>query len=286
MKKVDLILTADWHLREDTPICRTDNFWETQWKKVDFIADLQRNFKCPVIHSGDLFHHWKPSPHLLSMCIEHLPKNFHTVYGNHDLPQHSLQLAYKSGINVLEEAGRITVLSECHWEQEPINGSLFFPGSDYTILVWHVMTYKNELPYPGCEELPGRALLKKYPQYRLIVTGDNHQTFVEEFRGRLLVNPGSIMRQQASQLDFKPSVFLYNLTDNKVQQVFIPIKNVISREHIEIQEKRNNRIDAFISGLNTDFENDISFQKNLEKFMRKNKIKKEVNSLIYKALEL
>jgi DNA repair exonuclease SbcCD nuclease subunit len=280
MKKVDFILTADWHLREDTPICRTDNFWQTQWKKVDFIAELAEKYKCPVLHSGDLFHHWKPSPYLLSMCVEHLPKTFWTVYGNHDLPQHNLQLAYKSGIYVLEKANRIKVLKGTHWEQEPLEASF---GK---ILVWHIMTYKNELPYPGCEELPGRALLKKYPQYDLIVTGDNHQTFVEEFRGRLLVNPGSIMRQQASQLNFQPSVFLYNLKDNKVQQVFIPIEDVISREHIEIQEKRNNRIDAFISGLNTDFENDISFQKNLEKFIRKNKIKKEVNSLIYKALEL
>ena len=53
---IDAILTGDWHLREDTPICRTDDFQTAQWEKVRIISDLQKKYNCPVIHSGDLFH--------------------------------------------------------------------------------------------------------------------------------------------------------------------------------------------------------------------------------------
>ncbi|KKL99820.1 hypothetical protein LCGC14_1810530, partial [marine sediment metagenome] len=86
--KPDLILTSDWHLREDTPICRTDDFWSAQWNKVDQVMALQSKYDCPILHAGDLFHHWKPSPYLLSETIDHLQgSRFYTVYGQHDLPQ-------------------------------------------------------------------------------------------------------------------------------------------------------------------------------------------------------
>ncbi|MCK9431114.1 MAG: metallophosphoesterase family protein [Candidatus Omnitrophica bacterium] len=302
MKQVNAIFSADFHLREEIPICRTDNFWETQWKKVDFISELQKKYNCPVIHSGDLFHHWKPSPYLLSTTIEHIPNKFYTIYGNHDLPQHNLELAEKCGINVLIRARSINMLSGVHWGQEIkaidtcmiqsndypnyTNNDLEVLSSLKRTLVWHIMTYKNELPYYGCTAMSAKAILKKYKQFDLIVTGDNHQTFVEEYNGRLLVNPGSLMRQSAAQIDFKPSVFLWYAKTNTVEQVFIPIeKNVISREHIDIKEKRNNRIDAFISGLNTDWKSNISFQANLLKFYDKNKTKKVVKELIQKFIE-
>lgn len=278
-----ILLTGDWHIRETKPVCRLDDYWQTQWEKIDWVADLAKKYDCPVLHSGDLFHHWKPSPYLLSMCIEHLPKYFFTVYGNHDLPQHNLQLAEKSGVNVLAASGRITVLEGTHFGEEPIKASF------ENILVWHVMTYKNELPYPGCEASPARSLLKKYPQYNLILTGDNHVTFVEKYRdnNRMLINPGSIFRWTASQIDHEPCVFLYDTEKYTYRQIFLPIKtDVISREHIETQERINNRIDAFISGLSMDFETEISFQANLEKFFEKNRIRKNIKELIYKFVEL
>ena len=105
MKKADGILCGDLHLTEDTPICRTDNFQEAQWRKLTFIKQLQEEHDCPVLCAGDLLDFWKPSPFLLSKIIEHLPKQFYTVLGNHDLPQHSLELLEKSGIYTLQMAG-------------------------------------------------------------------------------------------------------------------------------------------------------------------------------------
>lgn len=114
MKKPDAILTADWHLQDTQPRCRLDEFWTTQWKKVDFISALQRQYDCPVLHAGDLFEIPRPSPMLLSETIRHIPKQFYTIYGNHDLPDRNIKFGYKSGVHVLETAKKLTVLDATH----------------------------------------------------------------------------------------------------------------------------------------------------------------------------
>ena len=300
-KTPNAILTGDWHLREDQPTCRTDDFWKTQWKKVDFIKHLQEKYNCPVLHAGDLFNHWKPSPRLLSETILRLPKHFYTIYGNHDLPQHNLDLAYKCGINTLERAGVLAVLDECHWNQEPKYGSFHKEKIDVTcisdsfpryihygsnILVWHVMNYQGKKPWPGCIDPSAASLLRKQPQYDLILTGHNHKPFVEKHEGRLLVNPGSITRQATDQIDHKPRVYLWYAKTNTVEPIYLPIEqDVISREHIDKISEREDRIDAFISKLDNDWEAGVSFEENLERFEKTNQVRQSVIQIVHKAVE-
>jgi len=287
IKKADLILTGDWHLQEKQPIARMDNFWETQWKKLNFISNLQKEYNCPVIHSGDLFDHWKPSPELLAKTIEYLPNEFWTIYGNHDLPQHNLKLTHKCGINVLDQANKLGVFAACHWGQSPINNLLHpFDFKDFDILVWHTMTYQGKKPWPDCTDPKAVKLLRKYPQYDLIVTGHNHQAFVEYYEDRCLVNPGSIFRLTADQKDFKPRVYLWYSETNTVEPVYLSIeKDVISTEHLEVKKERNERIEAFVSTLDTDWKAKLSFEENLERLQKKNNIRPAVMSIIYEALE-
>ena len=292
--KPDAILTGDWHLIETQPTCRTDNFVEAQWKKVDFVKDLQKKYKCPVFHSGDLFEYWKPSPNLLSETIKHLPNDFYTVYGNHDLPQHNLELSYKSGVYTLATGGHLRILPTCHWGEEPNKNSWTweFPRSDggsdtKNILVYHIMTYQGKKPWPGCIDPMAAKLLRKYPQYDLILTGHNHQSFTEEFEGRLLVNPGSLTRHKVDQIDHRPCVYLWYAKTNTVEPVYLPIEQgVISREHIEHTQERNDRIDAFISRLDDDWEAAVSFEENLQRFESTNKVRKSVMEIVYKAIEV
>jgi len=284
--KPTAILTSDWHLREDQPVCRTDCFWGEQWKKVQFIRKLQEEYQCPVIHAGDLFNHWKPSPYLLSLTILSLPKDFFTIYGNHDLPQHNLELANKCGINTLSAAKTLQIPDGCHWNGDPNKGSfIHYHLFERSVLVWHVMTYQTK-PWPGCTDPMAAKLLRKYPQYDLIVTGHNHKPFVEEHEGRLLVNPGSLTRQEADQIDFKPRVYLWYEKENKVKSVYLPIEQgVITREHIEKIEERDGRIEAFISRLDEDWEAEMNFEENLERFAKTNKIRSKVMDIVYKAID-
>ena len=284
VNKPSAILCGDIHLREDVPVCRTDDYEEAQWRKLDFISDLQKQYDIPCIHSGDLYHHWKPSPYLLAKTMQHLPKNFITCLGNHDLPQHSLDLLEKCGVNVLEKAGFLTVTGT-HFGQTPTKATLLFPVNDSELLIWHVMNYQGKKPWPDCTDPTASAIIKKY-NYSLILTGDNHKTFVEEYEGRVLVNPGSMMRMTADQVDHKPCVFLWYAESNTVQQVFLPIEEgIISREHLDKKEERNERIDAFINRLNNDYKTELSFEANLNAFFQANEVKESVKQIIYKSIE-
>jgi len=283
IQKADAILTSDWHLRESTPICRIDNFWQTQWEKVRFIAQLQITHGCPVLDAGDLFDNWKPSPFVLQMALNWLPQQMHTIYGNHDLPQHNLELQAKTGLKVLETAKAVTILPGTHWGQEP--AAVSFTIKDRKILVYHVMNYQGPEPWPGCTDYKAATLLRKYPKYDLILTGHNHKSFIEEHQNRLLVNPGSIMRQEAGQIDFHPRVYLYYTATNTVKPVYIPIiKESVTRIHVKDINERNDRIEAFISKLNNDWKADLNFEENIQKFCTINKIKPSVQSIINKAL--
>lgn len=289
-ERPDLIIGSDFHLREDTPVCRTDDFEAVQWSKLIKINQLQEAFQCPVIHAGDLFEHWKPSPSLLSKVIKYLPKDFNTIYGNHDTPQHSLELIEKSGVYTLKTAGVLKVFFSGHFGTD-IDGYttmiLPYSGGERKILVWHVFNYKGKEPWPGCTAPSASRLLKKYPEYDLIVTGDNHQTFIEEdYDGRLLINPGSLTRQKADQINHKPCVWFYYAEENKAIPYYFNVdSSVISREHLEVVKERDERIATFVDKLKTDWKVEMSFEENLERFFEVNEIRPSVVQIIKKALD-
>ena len=301
-KRADAILTADWHLRDNVPICRGDEFEPAQWAKVNFVKHLQKTHYCPVIHAGDLFNHWRPSPYLLGKAIEHLPDEFYTIYGNHDLPQHNFEERSKSGIHVLERAGQLSVLGKSveyfefpvgarkmsviegvHWGYTPVGIEGDFHRK---ILVYHIMTYQGKKPWPGITDPRAGGILRKYPEYDLILTGHNHKAFVETCQSRLLVNPGSLTRQDADQIDFQPRVYLYYADTNTCEPCFLPCKsNAVNRSHIDRSSERDDRIDAFISKLGGNYDAGLDFGANLERFFKTNNIDKEVEQKVYKAIE-
>ena len=283
----DLIITSDWHLRDTTPICRVDDFETTQWRKVDFISRLQRRLKCPVIHAGDLFEKWKPSPYLLAKTIEHLPKDFYTIYGNHDLPQHNIELKNRCGVYVLEKANVLTVIDGRHWNVD-YNENQWFEIEGRKIHIAHIMTYQGKTPYPGCTDTPASGLLRKYKDFDLIITGHNHMQFVEKHNGRLLLNPGSLTRQSSNERGWKPCVWVWCAKDNSLEQVFLPVEldAVQVPERIAEKEQREERIDAFISRLNTEWGEEMDFEANIRKAIAVNDVPKSIQDIIYKAVEI
>lgn len=284
MEQVDAIFTSDWHVRDTTPKCRIDDFSETQWNKIKQVSELQQKYNCPVMHAGDVFDYWKPSPELLAKCILYFPKEFHTIYGNHDLPQHNLELAYKSGVYCLAQAKVINLLNGVHWGTK-IKKDVAITLKNRKILVWHTMTYQGKVPFPGCKAPRSIRILKKLSDYDVILTGHNHKPFTETHANRLLVNPGALTRQTASDT-FKPRVYLYNAKSNTVKIHYLEINdNAISTEHItEIQEK-DNRIHAFISGLSDSLNMELDFtQKVLTTLEANSELKEKTKSLILQSI--
>jgi predicted phosphodiesterase len=295
--KPTAILCSDIHLRLTTPKCRTDNYFDTQAEKIKFIVDLREEYNCPILSPGDLFNKAKVDQELEIWAIENLPKNMVLVPGQHDLPNHNLKLFKKSSLGVLHSCGKVEVLLEN--KETLIYGSkivriLGFPFGvepkqvprrfNKEILMAHYFTYLGKT-WPGNQAPHARQLLRRLNKYDLILTGDNHIPFVLEEEGRLLVNPGSLMRLKSDQINHKPRVYLWYAESNTVEPVYIPIRqDVIDISHIEKQQERDERMEAFISIVKTQEKISFNFISNLENYFRDNKEPKEVKEIVWECL--
>lgn len=294
--KPSALLTSDWHLREDIPQCRTDNFWETQERKIDFVFDLARKNQCPIIIGGDIGHKPRWSCRLLEWFISKVDKDIKIflVSGQHDLINHKLSLWEQSGIGVLHAAKAINFIQKPIW----INEFGLFPfsygeeikrcksTSNSNIAIIHQMVIEDKSLWPGQEAPKGHQILKKFPCYNLILSGDNHNAFVTEHEGRFLVNPGSMMRTTADQENHKPRVYLWYAETNIIDAVYLPIEQgVISRTHIEVTQNRENRNKAFIERINNNVEIKLSYEKNLEAYFDKYRTEKNIKEKVWISVE-
>lgn len=323
--KADAILSADIHIRPDTPVCRIDDYWAAQEKKIDFILDLAKEHGCPLLVAGDLGNYplnqgWPTW--LLEWFINKLAPitnrsglntNIICIPGQHDLPNHRLDLFEKSGMGVLTAAEAIKTIGIlqtknetelCHFpiainSDRRINIFPFPYGSEIKQFDWeryqkpegqivaiaHQMVIENKPLWPGQKAPKGHQLLKKFPEYNLILTGDNHNAFVAEYEGRLLVNPGSMMRMVADMEDHKPRVYLWYAESNEVVPVYLPIEQgVISREHIEMADERSDRMDAYMARVREDVEIQLSYEDNMGRYFERFRTERPVKAKVLGAM--
>jgi len=298
MKKVSAILCSDLHIQENTPVCRLDNYMQTMGRKFKWLRELQEKYNVPILCGGDLYDYWKPSPWLLAWSLRNIPNNIITIAGQHDLPAHSLEHIDRSGIQVLADAGKITLISNPNKDFYTIGKHevVGFPwGVSWDmqcdspkIAIIHYGVYEDKPHYPGAEKSGGTAksVMKKLNDFDLILSGDNHLSFSCKMGNQVLINPGSFLRTTASQIDHKPSVYLWYAETNEVERVYVPIESgVISREHIDQIVERDERIEAFLSKVNCDIEISISFKNNMKNYLASNEIVPSIKKLIWEVMQ-
>lgn len=293
--KPSAILSADWHIRASKPVCRTDTFLIAQESKVEFIVELAKKYECPILVSGDLGNNPQWANWLLRWFIWITEGvDIITIPGQHDLPNHRLEDVEKSGIGVLGESKTIKLIGTQqreipeiigvanHWVVPfpfgcPISTIEYEKPDEPMVAMTHQMIIEDQSLWDGQIAPSGHSILKKFPEYKLILSGDNHNPFVSKYKGRLLVNPGPIMRTTADQIDYKPRVYLWYADTNTVKPVFLPIEEgVVSRDHIDIEEERDTIMEAYVSHMATDYEIGFSYEVNLERHIEANEIDDEV----------
>lgn len=299
--KVDFIVCSDLHIRSTTPKARTDNYREAMSYKLNTLKEYARKYDAFVLCAGDVFDRPVVSPELETYAWEHLPKSIFAIPGQHDLPQHNIKYLHKSSLGVLSTAGGLLVfndnnpgagLQKCYvegfyWNRGFKNKKPHAKKTNVA-LVHKLTVQKADKSQKKLLELSdsiaAEDLMKELSEYKIIISGDNHKRFVVEKKGQLLINPGSMMRMSADQYDHQPGFYLVN-TD--LEYKFVPFKidkEAITREHIETEQKRNERIEAFVSRIDSDYEIGLSFQKNVQSFTQKNKVRKGVQEILNEVL--
>jgi predicted phosphodiesterase len=194
------------------------------------------------------------------------------IPGNHDLPNHNLDLIEKSGLWTLEKAGKVKIIP-CALGRIGV-----FMIGEFEVGITHQL-----INHPQ-SDTTAKDLLKR-TDVDLLITGDNHMTFVEEHKGKLLINPGSLSRQTAAQEEHKPCVFLYSISRGEYQSVSVPIEpDVIQREHLEKQEQREDRMERFMDSMKSGYEIGLDFPENMKTWLKKNRQSKTVNEMIWESI--
>jgi len=301
------ILTTDWHLRERTPQAYIGDYFSDQEDAVDFVLQKAEDYDAPILNAGDVFH-TTPSTHFIVQWIISKLKERKVemlcVFGQHDLLHHSLKSTDRTGLAVLSAAGAVELLDADYYSFYPssnkevqlygVNWSEEIPRlarpkknqktNARRILVAHTMVVDEKLWSSQFDYTYGKAMLRKLQEYDLIVTGDNHKRFYFSDGNRYLVNCGSLMRTTAAQFAHKPCIGLYDTETRTLEMVDVPCPpadEVLSREHLDEVEERNERLEAFITSLKDDYEIDLDFEGNLEKFFSANEVREEVQELIW-----
>lgn len=308
MKIPTLLLSADWHIRSDVPENRIDDFLRAQEKKIDFILDMSNNYDCPIIVAGDIGDKSKWENWLLEKYVKKFKAHCQRIYvlpGQHDLPNHRLDKLSESGLGVLAASLAVRLLvapmiyiqgneifpfpfGEKILKIEEYQNKMYGKSGGQNIAVIHQLISQSKLWKEQENFISVKSLLKKFPCYDLIVSGDNHQSFVEKYKGRLLINPGSIMRSTIAQFNHKPKIYLWGAEDNEIEEIEIPVQlseKVFDLSAMKKQDKRDERMSAFVESLKSDCRFKMSFQENLDVFLDSNKIEQGVKDKIFTALE-
>jgi exonuclease SbcD len=302
--------TGDLHRRKTNPENRIDNYFETQLEKERFIFDASRTHNCDwILRPGDVFHR-HDAPHGVVEAYIRLHRHYgfyeSAVFGQHDMRNHTSERKNTPLGVLLAGAGRMhhateTPLTPIIWSDEKKKSTeenIYIYGASYgeeipeiqdqdgiNILVLHKMVIQTKLWYAQEEYVSAKALLRHH-RYDLIVSGDNHTSFVEEFKGRFLVNCGSLMRSTLAQVEHKPMMAIYDTDKRTIKTIDIPIRpieEVMNLKEAEKNDKVNKELQSFITQLQSDKSLSMDFMDNVLKFTRRHKLKPAVVNLIVQA---
>ena len=221
--EVAAIFCSDLHLSLQPPIYRSKepDWFEAMSRPLCELRQLQETHQCPVICCGDVFDKWKAEPELINFALVRLPERFHTIAGQHDLPNHSIDDIQKSALRTLHIANASQLFNTSHSSLFPPDfglrsahyGELLpkISNKQYTINIGILHQY-NWIPASKHLKAEKKSQItsrrKEFKSYDYIFCGDNHIPFCREFKwGSTFVNCGAMMIRKSDD-NFIPKFWL------------------------------------------------------------------------------
>jgi len=293
-------LLGDAHMRYRSPVNRKEtDFLEVSLRKMEQVHQIAEDHKCcAIIQAGDLFDSWSPSLELVSRFIDlrkSFPTRFLTIYGNHDLTNHSLKAKNSSAHSVLRSSGAIEILDRetpkeifdkesiveiygASFGEEPITteGRICF-----RILVAHVMVGSSPL-YSAHDIKSPQRYVAEHPGYDLYHVGDYHYSFLENVGDAVVNNSGCMLRMATDTKDRTPLVRIIDTEDVKNAQTVelkvdkdVFVETVGKKDLIDVNE--------IVEKLRRSTAIGVSFRENLLSYCQEQKIEQPVRDIIEKA---
>jgi predicted phosphodiesterase len=291
MEYPKFIMSSDPHLRPDTPEARLDDYLESQKKIIELLRHYVEDLGYIALCSGDVTHRARERKEpvtFVNFLLENLPLMY-GVEGNHDELYHSSDHLRHTTLGSLVFANKYKRI------EHEVFGNVHVYGYGYgkkiqhvgrgnaqdfvNIAVYHGMVLQERNPF--FDGLIAEDILKEFPEYDIILTGDNHKTFVVSLDNRVLINAGSWKRDSVDQIDHKPVMFTFDSFTRKIDIVPIPTDNdIISTEHIEKEKARNERLETLSDTFKEVRNITLDYENNLYNFYEENKTEQDVQRKI------
>ena len=300
------VLSSDWHLSDRPPLIRSaePDWYVAMARPLSQVRNLCHQHNVPLLHSGDLFDRWNPSPALIAFAMRELPEEVHAVPGQHDLRHHRLDSLPDTAFGVLVEALRINYLKPgleyvCSRSGMTLHG---FPwntelvpcperhqlDTSLHVALVHKYVWWQDHCHAGADKADrvDRGLLKQAKGYDAIVVGDNHMGFLYRREGvPQVLNCGGLMRRKSDELDYHPSVGLL-WSDGHIDRVFLDTSEdkFITDISPGIDFLRGEELEQLIADLKGASDDPLDFRDSLRRALKKLKCPQGVREMVLKSV--
>lgn len=275
-----ILLTADWHLRGDAPICRVDpDLWlDEQRQSVEQLYSVVDDYDCDEVWViGDIFHRCRTSTEATVQALSLLagfPCPVFVLPGNHDLLAHAYENLNKSTIGSIYSIRNVRELRNRAIDDLSVEAHAF--GTEPNILPSSDIWCTHQLVFPDNEArfLPDMGIiaedLLKCSSARIIITGDYHHGYVKDFGDTKVVTCGCLNIQASDMSDYKPRCYILDTEDLSVTEV--PLKK-FGKVHADPNREARQELETYMEGLQ-DFEvPHLDFIANVDKALNEEKDK-------------
>lgn len=214
------VFCSDLHLRASRPSARADADWYAVMERTLRPLKLAcEEWGVPLFIAGDILHRWDGvtvPPQLLNAAASWFPEEVYTIPGQHDLPNHSMDLRDRSAYQTLVHMGVIRDISE-----KPVSltinehtihvygypwGAPIRPltkpkpdGVSLRVALVHAYLHTGDVvdasAYVGaCESSALRNILPQLEGYDFAAFGDNHTAWSDLSQSCKVVNCGAMIR--------------------------------------------------------------------------------------------
>jgi len=265
----NIVCCADLHLQINRPQFRVDDYFTTECAKLKQIVSIANRNQAALIIAGDIFDHVRVGHKVVNTVIRALKnvrKGVFVVAGQHDMSYHSQDLIssplqtilFDNNIHLLSSTptmlGMYKVYGASFGQEVPV------ANNSKNILVIHKSITDGEPPFFLPDAVSAKTALSQYKNYKFIVSGDYHESFILRYKERLLINCGPMMRKNVTQKNFRPSVWVLNTYSGHLKRVYLKIEK---KEKVFLAESKQ-------SGKNKHFSKEM--QKLLKTFTDKQRV--------------
>lgn len=295
--------TGDWHITDKKPQSRLDeNYLRTIIHKIFFILETcKQNEVGLIIQPGDFL----DRPSLSYGVYELLWETFNywltennisvfTIYGQHDLYYRSKEnttlsaLIFTGVINELHSYAmqvKNVDIYGCGWEEEIPKIAV---KSNFNVLAIHRMIIKDKKLWPDQTNFIKAVDLLKQHDFDLIISGDNHRGFADEYKGKHLINCGSLMRSSIDQSNHYPHFWIFDTDTKEMVKFLIPIEpanKILNLEEAAKEKVINENLELFIDGLKKTENQKLNFVEALTDFIKLNHVDEKTQQTVFQFIE-